>query len=54
VARNLSLVTHAQSQHHVQGVVGGWHDTPLTDLGHARLDDLAERLAGSTWRRRRY
>lgn len=44
MARNLFLVTHAQSEHHVQKVVGGWHDTPLTDLGRRQAAALAERL----------
>ncbi|HEY1561037.1 MAG TPA: histidine phosphatase family protein [Caulobacteraceae bacterium] len=45
MARNLFLVTHAQSQHHVQGIVGGWHDMALTDLGRRQATALAERLA---------
>jgi len=38
------LVRHAQSEHHVLGLTGGWTDTPLTDLGHAQSQRLAARL----------
>lgn len=38
------LVRHAQSQHHVMGLTGGWTDTPLTDLGHEQARLVAARL----------
>jgi len=38
------LARHAQSEHHVQGLTGGWTDTPLTELGHRQSQLLAERL----------
>jgi probable phosphoglycerate mutase len=38
------LVRHAQSQHHVNGMTGGWTDTGLTDLGHRQAACLASRL----------
>jgi probable phosphoglycerate mutase len=38
------LVRHAQSQHHVNGLTGGWTDTGLTDLGHRQAACLASRL----------
>ena len=38
-------IRHAQSLHHVNGLTGGWTDTPLTELGHAQARRLAERLA---------
>lgn len=37
--KDIFVVTHAQSQHHVGGLVGGWHDTSLTEQG--RIDALA-------------
>jgi probable phosphoglycerate mutase len=37
-------VRHAQSLHHVNGLTGGWTDTPLTELGHAQARRVAERL----------
>ncbi|MBN1976877.1 MAG: histidine phosphatase family protein [Anaerolineae bacterium] len=38
------LVRHAQSQHHVNGLTGGWTDTGLTDLGRRQAACLASRL----------
>lgn len=38
------LVRHAQSQHHVNGLTGGWTDTGLTDLGCRQAACLASRL----------
>jgi len=45
MTRNVFVVTHAQSEHHVQGVVGGWHDSELTALGRRQAIAIAERLA---------
>ena len=44
MARDIYVVTHAQSEHHVQGVVGGWHDTSLTELGRRQADLIAGRI----------
>jgi probable phosphoglycerate mutase len=38
------VVRHAQSEHHVRGLTGGWTDTPLTELGHQQSRRLAARL----------
>jgi probable phosphoglycerate mutase len=38
------LVRHAQSEHHVLGLTGGWTDTPLTALGHEQSRLVAARL----------
>jgi len=38
------LVRHAQSEHHVRGLSGGWTDTPLTELGHRQAHAVAQRL----------
>ena len=46
MARDVYVVTHAQSEHHVQGLVGGWYDSGLTALGQRQADAIAERLAG--------
>lgn len=32
--RTLWVVTHAEATHHLESVVGGWHDSSLTDKGH--------------------
>ena len=42
--KTLYLVTHPQSVHHVEGRVGGWYDTDLTDLGRPQADAIAERI----------
>ena len=31
--RNVYVVVHPEATHHVDGVVGGWHDSPLTAVG---------------------
>jgi probable phosphoglycerate mutase len=44
--RNLHVVTHPEASHHVDGLVGGWFDSDLTDRGLAHADRIAEALAG--------
>lgn len=43
--KDVYVVTHAQSLHHVEGTVGGWHDTGLTAKGERDALLIAERLA---------
>lgn len=43
-SRRLIVIRHAQSEHHVNGLTGGWTDTGLSDLGHEQARRLAERL----------
>ncbi len=43
--KNLFVVTHAQSVHHIENKVGGWYDTGLTSSGEADARAIAERLA---------
>ena len=43
--KSLLVVQHCQSEHHVNGMTGGWTDTPLTDLGRRQAGALAARLA---------
>jgi probable phosphoglycerate mutase len=38
------LVRHAQSEHHVRGLSGGWTQTPLTAIGHEQSVRVAARL----------
>lgn len=45
MAKDVYVVAHAQSQHHVDGLVGGWYDSPLTDLGQRQADAVAARIA---------
>ena len=42
--KQLILVRHAESEHHLKGLVGGWHDFGLSDLGHRQAQALAARL----------
>ena len=42
--KNIYDVTHTESVHHVEGSVGGWYDTDLTDRGKAQAKRTAERL----------
>lgn len=41
---SILLVRHAQSEHHVRGLTGGWTDTGLTSLGEQQAQLLAARL----------
>ncbi len=36
------VVTHAESQHHIEGKVGGWHDTGLTKFGRSQARATAK------------
>jgi probable phosphoglycerate mutase len=42
----LYVVTHPEATHHVDGLVGGWFDSDLTDRGLAHAGQIAEALAG--------
>lgn len=42
--KELFVVTHTQSVHHVENRVGGWYDTGLTELGQRQAVATAERL----------
>ncbi|MFK4085573.1 histidine phosphatase family protein [Kribbella sp. NPDC020789] len=43
--RHVYLVTHPEAQHHVDGLVGGWYDAPLTPRGHVQAERIADALA---------
>lgn len=43
--KNIFVVTHTQSIHHVEGKVGGWYDTGLTPKGQADAEAVASRMA---------
>lgn len=49
--KNIYVVTHPEATHHVDGLVGGWFDSDLTDRGawHAQAiaDALAKRLGAA-------
>lgn len=42
--QEIFVVTHPQSIHHVEGRVGGWYDTGLTELGERQATAIADRL----------
>lgn len=46
--RTLHVVTHPEATHHVEGLVGGWHDSELTPSGGTDAvaigDALRERI----------
>ncbi|MEV0698070.1 histidine phosphatase family protein [Saccharopolyspora sp. NPDC050389] len=42
--RWLYAVVHPEATHHVDGRVGGWFDSELTDLGRIHADAIATRL----------
>ncbi len=42
--KNVYVVTHTESIHHIEGKVGGWYDSGLTQLGIAQARRTAERL----------
>jgi probable phosphoglycerate mutase len=42
--RELLLVRHGQSEHHVRGITGGWTDLPLTAEGRRQAQATADRL----------
>ncbi|MGV0812871.1 histidine phosphatase family protein [Mycolicibacterium boenickei] len=44
MARTVYVVTHPESTHHVDGLVGGWHDSDLTPGGLRDADAVAEIL----------
>ena len=45
MSKDIYLVAHGEAQHHVQGLVGGWYDSELTEHGHRQAQAIAERLA---------
>ncbi|MCD4663268.1 phosphoglycerate mutase family protein, partial [Agrobacterium sp.] len=42
--KNIFVVTHTQSVHHVENKVGGWYDTELTPKGRADAEATAAKL----------
>lgn len=42
--RTLHVVTHPEATHHVEGVVGGWHDSQLTPAGVRAAVSIARAL----------
>jgi probable phosphoglycerate mutase len=42
--KHLVVVTHPEASHHVEGLVGGWHDSRLTPHGLEQAERIAKRL----------
>ena len=42
--RNIYVVAHPEATHHVEGLVGGWHDSKLTPAGVRAAASIAEEL----------
>ncbi|MBC9728578.1 histidine phosphatase family protein [Streptomyces sp. TRM68367] len=42
--RTIYVVTHPEATHHVEGVVGGWHDSQLTPAGIHAAGSIAQAL----------
>ncbi|MEV5598048.1 histidine phosphatase family protein [Streptomyces sp. NPDC052496] len=42
--RTLYVVTHPEATHHVENVVGGWHDSRLTPAGVRAAASLAQAI----------
>lgn len=42
--RSVVIVRHAESEHHIKRLSGGWTDTPITERGHQQAHLVAERL----------
>ncbi|MER5971520.1 histidine phosphatase family protein [Streptomyces sp. NPDC002055] len=42
--RTLYVVTHPEATHHVEGIVGGWHDSQLTPVGVRAATSIAQAL----------
>ncbi|MBM6591162.1 histidine phosphatase family protein [Brevibacterium sp. RIT 803] len=52
ITRTLFVVTHPESQHHVDGLVGGWFDSELSDRGREQAlliaAEVRRRIPGDT------
>ncbi|HVM09221.1 MAG TPA: histidine phosphatase family protein [Acidimicrobiales bacterium] len=40
--RNIFVVVHAEAEHHLRGIVGGWHDSQLTSRGLDQAASVAD------------
>ena len=44
MGRSIYVVVHPEATHHVDGVVGGWHDSDLTAQGRRHAEAIAQTL----------
>lgn len=43
--KTILIVTHPEATHHVEGLVGGWYDSHLTERGVRQAEAIAESIA---------
>jgi probable phosphoglycerate mutase len=46
--KEIYIVTHPEATHHVDGIVGGWYDSDLTERGSAQAEAIAASVAART------
>lgn len=46
--KEILLIRHGESQHHVKGLTGGWTDTPLTTKGERQAECVARALSAQS------
>ena len=42
--KHLYVIAHPEAAHHVRGLVGGWFDAELTELGHRQAELIGRRI----------
>ena len=42
--KELILIRHGESEHHIKGLTGGWTDLPLTPRGKEQVERIGERI----------
>jgi probable phosphoglycerate mutase len=42
--RNIYIIRHTEATHHIEGLVGGWYDTSLTEKGRTQAVKIANSL----------
>ena len=45
MSKSIYVVTHPEATHHIDGVVGGWFDSDLTERGVEQAEAIAVSLA---------
>ncbi len=43
--KELLFIQHCQSEHHINGLMGGWTDTPLTELGRKQANAMGQYMS---------
>jgi probable phosphoglycerate mutase len=45
--RDVLVVTRTEAEHHNDGLVGGWFDSVLSEIGHRQASLVADRIRAS-------